>query len=333
MTSPRSSSATSGATFICFTLLGWSSVPLFLKYFAVMKIDAWTVNGWRYAVAALMWAPLLLVATQSGQTPRAVWRLAIVPSLINCAGQVCFALAPYRIDAGWLAFLIRFQIIFVAFGAYMLFPGERRTIRSPLFWGGVLVVLAGSVATVFLGTNVPRGAAAAGVILALASGALFGCYAVAVRYYMNRIGSVISFAVISLYTAVGMIALMLWLGTAHGAMPLLRMSGADLLLLVLSAVVGISLGHVCYYASIARLGVSIAAGVTLLAPFLTAIGSNVLYHERLTAGQWLGGVASTIGAVMILATQRRLGTRSTTSDDTRLLPDNPVESGSSPSEP
>ena len=154
-----------------------------------------------------------------------------------------------------------------------------------------------------------------------------------VRYYMNRIGAVISFAVISLYTAVGMIALMLWLGRAHGAMPLWRMSGADLLLLVLSAVVGISLGHVCYYASIARLGVAIAAGVTLLAPFLTAIGSFVLYRERLTAGQWLGGVASTIGALMILATQRRLSARSATSGDGQVLPNEPAESGGLPTEP
>ena len=79
--------------------------------------------------------------------------------------------------------------------------------------------------------------------------------------------------------------------------------------------------------------VSIAAGVTLLAPFLTAIASNVLYRERLSTGQWLGGVASMIGAMMILATQRRLSARSATSDDTRVLPDESAESGDLPAEP
>lgn len=306
MRTAATKAATSGGTFILLTLLGWASVPLFLKYFAVLRIDAWTVNGWRYAFAALTLAPFLLVATQSGQTPRRIWAMAIVPSLMNCAGQVCFALGHYKIDPGLMAFLLRFQIIFVALSAYLLFPGERRVIGSPLFWGGVLIVLAGSAATVFLGPTMPRGAAAVGVGLGLMSGVLFGCYAVAVRYFMQGISSVLSFAVISQYTAVAMIALMIWLGRARGLMPLLHMTGVEFVLLFISALVGIALGHVFYYASIARLGVAVAAGVTLLAPFVTAIASIVLYRERLTAGQWMGGVVSMVGAVMILVAQRRM---------------------------
>ncbi len=46
-----------GAMTVTLTLIGWSSVPLFLRYFAD-SIDAWTSNGWRYGVSALLWAPV-----------------------------------------------------------------------------------------------------------------------------------------------------------------------------------------------------------------------------------------------------------------------------------
>ena len=40
-----------GIVTVVMTLIGWSSIPLFLRYFAT-EIDVWTSNGWRYAVAA-----------------------------------------------------------------------------------------------------------------------------------------------------------------------------------------------------------------------------------------------------------------------------------------
>ena len=93
MTVPAQSSRGSGIFFVVATLIGWASVLLFLKYL-VPFIDAWTANGWRYGISALLWLPLLVVGARRGTLPEGLWRRAMVPALFNCAGQVCFAWAP-----------------------------------------------------------------------------------------------------------------------------------------------------------------------------------------------------------------------------------------------
>lgn len=292
-----------GSLFVVFTLLSWASVPLFLRYF-VDYIDPWTANGWRYAFSAMLWAPFLVAALYRGTLPPHIWKLALVPSLINCLGQVPFAMAHYQIGPGLVAFLIRFQIIFVTLGAYFLFPSERGVLRSPLFWIGLFLVLGGSIGTATLGGKALTTEEIKGVAMGIVAGVIFGCYPLAVRYYMRGIPSILSFAVICQYSALAMLVIMPFYAEDYGAAPL-HLPAGRFWMLVVSALVGIALGHVCYYASIARLGVSISAGVTLMAPFLTAVASQYLFGELLTKGQWVAGVLATIGAGMILGTQRR----------------------------
>lgn len=42
-----------GTMCILGSLFGWSSIPLFLRYFTEL-VDGWTANGWRYAVSAVL---------------------------------------------------------------------------------------------------------------------------------------------------------------------------------------------------------------------------------------------------------------------------------------
>ena len=72
------------------------------------------------------------------------------------------------------------------------------------------------------------------------------------------------------------------------------------------AVIGIALGHVLYYMSIARLGVAVSAGILQLHPFIVAIASFFLFAEVLTTAQWISGSVAISGAVLMLTAQRRL---------------------------
>jgi drug/metabolite transporter (DMT)-like permease len=301
--SDRSQETSRGLLLIVVTLLGWSSVTLFLKYFTAY-IDGWTANGWRYGISAIFWAPLLVVRLLGGRLPPGIWRAAIVPSLFNLAAQVCFAWAPYYIDPGFITFLLRLQIVFVALGAYLFFPTERAVVRS---WGyalGVLLVLAGLVGLCFLGVTRPRGATAVGISLALGSGILYAGYALGVRHFMHEVRSTTAFAVISLYTAAGVLLMMLLFAEDHGANAW-RLSWGRLALLFASAMAGIAITHVTYYAAIARLGVAVSAGVIMLQPFLTSAASFYLFDERLTHRQWLSGIVALAGAITMLRAQRR----------------------------
>lgn len=294
-----------GIILILVTLLGWSSVPLFLKYFT-NYIDAWTANGWRYGISALFWAPVLMWSAARGQLPKNLWRAAIIPASFNIAAQVCFALAPYYINPGLITFLLRLQIVFVAVGAYILFPAERPVLRSPTYVVGVLTVSCGLVGLCLLGTTVPRGATLVGIVLAVAAGFLYGGYSLAVRNCIGNIHPVFAFGAISLYTAGGLVVVMLLIGRSHGA-GVLQLTSGQFALLMASAFAGIAITHVTYYAAIARLGVALSTGVILIQPFLCSVGSYFLFDERLTVGQWSSGAVALVGGAVMLDTQRRLG--------------------------
>ena len=77
-------------------------------------------------------------------------------------------------------------------------------------------------------------------------------------------------------------------------------------MLLISAFVGIAFAHVFYYGAIARLGVALSAGVILLQPFCTGVGSYFLFAERLAAAQWISGIAASGGAIVMLRRQQRV---------------------------
>jgi len=300
-----STGLTAGIVTVLLTLLGWSSVPLFLRYFAE-EIDAWTSNGWRYGFAALIWAPLALIATRSGRATGATWRAALTPSLFNAMGQVCFTWAHYKIDPGLLTFGLRCQIICVAIGAYLLFPGERRLIRSPGYIAGFALVFGGVIGTGALGDNPFAGEHAFGFTLAALSGAFFAAYALAVKKCMVGVNPVLAFSIISQYTGGAMIAMMLALGASAGAGAITALTTSQFLLLLVSSIVGIALGHVFYYIAIDRLGVAVSSGVIQLQPFIVAVGSYFLFGEILSAPQWISGAVAVGGALLMLYAQRRI---------------------------
>ncbi|MCC6660904.1 MAG: DMT family transporter [Phycisphaerales bacterium] len=303
-----------GAVTIVATLVGWSSVPLFLKHFSHL-IDPWTSNGWRYGFSALLWLPVLVWGVTRRTLPPGLWAAAVIPAALNAGSQTVFCYAHYAIDPGLLTFGLRSNIVFTTLGAALFFAAERRVIRRPGFLVGLLMVIGGTAGTMLLGTGVLEGATLAGVLMAIASGAGFAAYSLAVRHFMHGVNAFQAFAAISLYTAVGTTVLMVAFGDRHGAAawPLVHeaaavggwpIPGGQMTMLLLSAVIGIALGHVFYYYSIQRLGVAVSAGVIQLQPFLVAVASLSLFGERLSLQQWVSGCVAVVGAGVILWAQR-----------------------------
>lgn len=308
-------------TVLC-TLVGWSAVPLFIKHFSHL-IDVWTSNGWRYAISALVWLPLVIWRVMHRDMPKGIWIAAIVPGVFNTLGQITFGAAHYKIDPGLLTFGLRTQIVFVTVGAALLFAAERRLIRSPMYIAGLGLVIAGSVSMIVLNKGFGEKATTTGVLLAVTSGLVYAAYGLSVRWFMSRFNAMIAFGVIAQYTAGALIVLMLLLGDHHvserlgigfpGAKPLdfafgpeFRLVGGEAGMFVLSALIGIALGHVAYYVSIRRLGVAVTSGVVQLQPILVSVASYFLFDERLSGLQWLSGAVAISGAAVILVVQHRL---------------------------
>ncbi len=222
-------------------------------------------------------------------------------------------MAHYKIDPALVTFGLRFQIVCVTIGAALLFPNERAAIRRPFFLLGVAMVLAGTMSTIWSDDTFGQPQNTVGVALALAAGAFFACYSISVRKCLDGYRSIPAFAAISQITAIVMVALMLILGE-RGGLAALAMSDANLVLLALSAVIGIAFGHVLFYISMARLGVAAASGIIQLQPFVTAIGATLYFQEPLTIWQWIGGAVAVGGAMVILWVQARVSRRMRESD-------------------
>jgi len=296
-----------GAATIILTQVGWSSIPLFLKHFT-HSIDAWTANGWRYGFSALLWLPVLVLGWQRKSLPPGLWKAAIWPSVFNTVAQVCFALAPYYIDPGLMTFSLRIHIVFVTVGAAVFFAAERRVIRTPWFLAGVALVLIGSAGTVALKPGGLGGATAFGIGLSIGSGFLYAAYSLSVRHFMHGVNPLQAFAAISQYTALGLLVPMLIWGGRSGLVAV-DLATDQVVLLLLSAVIGIGLGHTLYYFSMARLGLAVSAGVVQLQPVLVSVASYFIFKERLTVLQWVCGGAAICGAGLILFAQQRLAAK------------------------
>lgn len=299
----------SGISMIILTLAGWTSIPIFLRWFKD-DIDGWTANGWRYGFSALMWLPVLVVGLWRRNLPKGLWRAALVPSIFNTLAQVCFGLAPYFVSPGLMTFSLRFQIVFLTLGAVLLFPQERRVIRSPGYLFGIAMVMFGTISVlvlnnggIFTGTggDVP----VIGVALSVGAGLLYAGYALSVRKYMTGIAPFTAFSAVSQYTGLALVACMLAFGDRAGS-TVIDLPPIKIFWILFSAVVGIGIGHTLYYACIARLGLAVSSGVVQLQPVTVSVISFFAFGEKFTPFQWFVGLLAIAGAGLILRTQHRI---------------------------
>lgn len=285
-------------------LAGWTSIPLFLKFFS-KDIDPYTANGWRYAFSALLWLPPLLWAWKRGRLPPGVWRAALIPAVFNTLAQHAFGIAPYKMDPGLMTFALRAQVIFVTIGAAIMFAAERRVIRTPAYLFGLLLVLGGTTLTLYFKHGGISGEVGVGVVWAVVAGACYAAYALSVRKLMHNMNPLLAFAAVSQYTAVALVGVMLTMGEDHGA-GAWRLSNGKFTLLMLSAVIGIGMGHTCYFLAIQRLGLAVANGIVQLQPITVSIASMLIFGEILSGPQWAAGTAAICGAGLILWAQQRM---------------------------
>lgn len=302
-----------GLLTIILTLASWTAVPVMLRHFATSEggkplIDGWTANGWRYGFSALIWLPAILIGLSRGRLPKGLWRMAVIPAAFNTAAQVCFGIAPYYIDPGLMTFSLRLQIVFVTIGAIIMFPAERRVIRSRGYLIGIGLVVAGTCITLLAKPGGLGGGTSTGVMLAIGAGLLYGAYALSVRRCLHGVNPITAFAAISIYTAVGMIGLMFVFGANSGA-DVLGLRAGQITLLLVSSLIGIGIGHTLYFYSIGRLGLAVSTGVVQLQPITVSIASLFVFGEKLTPIQWSSGLIAITGAGVMLWTQHRMMSR------------------------
>lgn len=277
-------------------ILIFASVPIFLKTFTD-DLDAWTVNGFRYGCAAMIWAPYVLLQ-RGGYTrgDRTVWKDAFWPSLANIAAQSGWALAPYYNDASVISFIIRCAFGFTILFGFLLLHEERSLVKRPIFWLGSCGIIGGVLGMYWGGIQV-HNMTPTGVAILVVNAACWGLYAVMIKKHLQPYPARLSFGVISLYTASGLIVMAVGLGDLQ---EMTTVSVGTYGWMILSAVLGIAIGQVLLYRAIYAVGPVVTEGAFSLVPFVAALAAYMVLGERLSGLQWTAGIVLALSSLALL---------------------------------
>jgi drug/metabolite transporter (DMT)-like permease len=303
-----------GYSAIFATVFIWSLPSLFM-YYLNRYYDPWAQNFYRYSVACIAIAPLVLYRIRCGDPPinmRAV-KLCLPPCLPNVVHQVTQVMALFYIGPGVYTIFTRASVIFTALLALAFFPEERVVIRQWRFQLGTLLGLIGAFGVIWFQPNANSLAAAspsnggydrhvalAGLLIAFTATFCWALYGVLIKRPSAELGSIRSFGLVSFITS----ALLLPLTLAFGKIGTPLHAGAQAnLVLIISAVTCITLAHVLYYVAINEIGVALSQSLQLLCPAIAMALSAWVYGERLTQAQIWSTAILLVGAFLAMRTK------------------------------
>src|SRR5947199_7833455 len=291
-----------GYAAVLATVLIWSTPSLF-QYYLNRYYDPWAQNFYRYVVACLAIAPLLIYRIQRGAS-RLNWRAVIicfVPCLPNVVHQVTQVMALFYMGPGVYAIFIRSSVIFTALLALAFFPEERSVIRQWQFQLGTLLGLVGAFGVIWFQSNgQDRHIALPGLLVAFTASLCWALYATFIKRPSARLGPIRSFGVVSIMTSTLLFPLTLAFGNI--ATPIHVTTNVNSILII-SAVTCITLAHVLYYVAIHEIGVALAQSLQLLCPVGALALSYFIFHERLTHAQLISAGILLIGAFLAMRTK------------------------------
>lgn len=276
----------------------WTVGPVFIKLLSG-HVDFWTQNFLRYSVACLFWLPVLIFSVRRGRVEKSLWKRAILPAGVNVIAQCLWAFSLYYLDAAFMVLLSKVSVFWVAIFAMLFFREERGLLVSGRFWFGLILSGIGLTGVLINQTGFGSKVTVTGVMVVLCWSVFWGLYTVTVRSAFRSTDSRIGFAIISLYTVVGLGVCDLLFGNwqAIGGLGF-----GPWAYIVVSGLFSIAFSHVLYYAAMRRVGATIPSVALLVTPFTVLLISGVVFGETLGPMQWMfGGLLLAGAAVAILA--------------------------------
>src|SRR6266516_6950582 len=295
----RHTNLSQGYVALFATIVIWSTPSLF-QYYLNRYYDPWAQNFYRYLVACLAVAPLLIY--RSRRSARWLnWRVVLIcfaPCLPNVVHQITQVIALFYMGPGVYTIFARASVIFTALLALAFFPEERRVIRQWQFQVGTLLGLIGAFGVVwFQPGRETEHMRLPGLFIAFTATFCWALYGVLIKRPSMQLGPIRSFGLVSLITSI----LLLPLTFAFGKITAPLHAGAQVhLILIVSAVTCITLAHVLYYVAIREIGVGLAQTLQLLCPALALGLSAWIYGERLTHAQLWSAAILLLGAFLAM---------------------------------
>src|SRR6266566_412290 len=192
-----------GYAAVLATIVIWSTPSLFM-YYLNRYYDPWAQNFYRYLVACIAIAPLVIFRIQRSG-PRFDWHAVMIcflPCLPNVVHQVTQVMALSYMGPGVYTIFTRASVIFTALLALAFFREERYVIRQWQFQAGTVLGLIGAFGVIWFQANVQSLAAAdhsgggqdrhialPGLFIAFAASFCWALYGVLVKRPSAQLGS------------------------------------------------------------------------------------------------------------------------------------------------
>src|SRR5213594_305037 len=212
----RGADLSKGYAAVFATVVIWSLPSLFM-YYLNRFYDPWAQNFYRYSVACIAIAPLVLYRMRGGGPTidmRAI-RLCLLPCLPNVVHQVTQVMALFYMGPGVYAIFTRASVIFTALLALAFFPEERFVVRQWRFQLGTLLGLIGAFGVIWFQPSAhseKQHIALPGLLIAFTATFCWALYGVLIKRPSAQLGSIRSFGLVSFITSTLLLPLTLAFG-------------------------------------------------------------------------------------------------------------------------
>jgi drug/metabolite transporter (DMT)-like permease len=270
-------------------------------------------NAFRYFVALLLLWPAFFLTEEPVllrdhmSILRRKTKQIVVIAFVNYAFQICYTYSLFLLSPSVMSLLNQTQVIFGVSFAVLFFPDERAFILRPVFLLGLLCALTG-VALVVIGSRTfGKQELTIGILVILASAACWALLGSLLRKWVPDVPPLLS--VCAVFSVVTPLFAATYAITHPGA-PIPNASVGQWLMLTVSGLVAIGLGHSLFYRSIGVLGVSVSTSTGLLTPLFASLISYLAFRDALSPIQLAGTAALLGGCLLIVRTRFRMTSKS-----------------------
>ena len=281
--------------------VAWAITPVMIRYVSI-GFPVMFQTFVRYLASLLVLWPLYFSASAASERSRIrmrLWRLLPRMALIavaNFSFQASFTASLYLLYPGLAMLIYQSVAVFGVLLGFVLFADERPMMRRAGFYGGLLLTVAGVMMTVWTGGEQGSAAPAAGIALVLTSALSWAVLTAMVRTWLPGYSPFFVNATVITFVTPLFLA---WHLAIHGVQWYFSVSALLWAVMLLSGLVGIGLGHSLFYRSVPLLGVARSNILQLTRPLFTALFSFLVFAERLSVQQMVGGALLIGGAYLI----------------------------------
>ena len=289
-------------------LLFWAFTPISIAW--IKEDFSLIFQVWlRYLSAALMlWSILLTKKSfrkdlQSFRLEKFYFftRISAI-ALCTLMFQILYTRCFFLIPPGFGILLYQSQVIFSVLLGILFLKSERDLIRQPGTLAGIMIAIVGACLAIIFQSQGFSVVLNRGILFALSGAVFWALVGLELKIWIEgRLTPLFTVTIVFTLVSIFLLpAVFLSSQNIIGNPGMLKW-----LVLVVSGLLGIGGGQALYYYLLPKLGIITASSTQLLVPFLTGVFSFLLFGEKITLLQLIGGLLLLGGCQMVLQQKRK----------------------------